>query len=123
MMEQLDKWLFSEQRPDKIIEQYNLIDLLKNPEDGDKIKSLVSLELLLNKYNGPDESKNKYKVLRIIKDLRICKAHYKNLTKTYEKHDLTGIASREIYKQIMQDLEDFLIWLDQCCLDDLFKIE
>lgn len=123
MMEQLDKWLLSEQRPDLIIESYNLIEHLENPEKIENIKSLVSLELLLTKYHSPEEAEDKCKVLRMIKELRVCKAHYKDLTKTYTKYGLTNISTRDIYKRIMQDLEDFLEWLSKSCEEDLFHLE
>lgn len=123
MMEQLDKWLFSEKRPGTIIESFNLTELLENPDDVQNIKSLVSLELLLTKYYGKEEAKQKCNVLRLIKDLRVCKAHYKNLSTTYAKYGLEKKSPREIYKMIMHDLETFLDWLYGRCKEDVFKIQ
>lgn len=119
-MEQLDKWLFSEERPNKIIEYYSLSDEMDNKEDLAKIKSLVSLKLLLKKYFGKEESENRTLVLSKVKALRNCKAHYKDLLKTLKEFKLEDKSPREIYKKLIAELEDFLEWLYELCRGDAF---
>jgi hypothetical protein len=121
VMEQIDKWLLSEERPDKIISYYSLDAEINNKIDLPKIKSLVALELLLKKYFRKEEAENRTKVLRIIKDLRICKAHYKDLSKTLEKYDLNDKSPREIYKKVISELEDFFIWFSKLTKDNIFE--
>lgn len=119
-MEQLDKWLFSEERPNKIIEYYSLSDEMDNKEDLAKIKSLVSLKLLLKKYFGKEESENRTLVLSKVKALRNCKAHYKDLLKTLKEFKLEDKSPREIYKKLIAELGDFLEWLYELCRGDAF---
>jgi hypothetical protein len=121
IMEYLDKWLLSEKRPYRIIEHYRLNELIDNKNDLSKIKSLVSLKLLIKKYFGNDEAENKTTVLKLIKELRNCKAHVKDLSKIYEKYNLKNKSSREIYKSITTDLEEFLKWLFELCKASIFS--
>jgi hypothetical protein len=79
IMAQLDKWLFSEKRPNRIIEYYKLDKEVDDKSSLSKIKSLVSLKLLLKKFFGHEEAENRTRVLKTIKDLRHCKAHFKEL--------------------------------------------
>ncbi|GMT50290.1 MAG: hypothetical protein IEMM0008_1829 [bacterium] len=120
IMEQLDKWLLSEKRPDKIIEYYNLGEEIDHKSSLPKIKSLVSITLLLKKYFGNEEAENRTKVLKTIKNLRQCKAHFKDLSKVLRKLDLTGKAPVEIYRIQVSELEELLQWLSQLCKDDKF---
>ncbi len=120
VMEQLDKWLFSEKRPDKIIQYYNLGNEIDDKNKLKEIKSLVTLKLLLKKYFGSDESENKIKVLRIIKDLRHCKAHYKDLSKILDKYNFRNKTPGEIYKDVIIGLEELLIWISELCREDRF---
>jgi hypothetical protein len=120
-MEQLDKWLMSEKRPDKIIKHFKLGEEIDDKNSLPKIKSLVSLTLLLEKYFGNEEAENKIKVLRAIKDLRHCKAHFKELSKILSKYDFADKSPREIYRIQVLDLEELLLWLNHLCKDDRFS--
>lgn len=121
MMEQFDKWLMSENRPDKIIDRFKLGEEIDDKNKLSKIKSLVSLTLLLKKYFGDKEAENATKVLRAIKDLRHCKAHFKDLSKTLSKYDFDDKSPREIFRIQVSDLEKLLQWLSQLCKDDKFS--
>ncbi len=121
IMAQLDKWLFSEKRPNRIIEYYKLDKEVDDKSSLSKIKSLVSLKLLLKKFFGHEEAENRTRVLKTIKDLRHCKAHFKDLSKVLRKYDLEDESPREIYRIQMSDLEEFLQWLNQLCRDDRFS--
>lgn len=121
IMEQLDKWLMSEKRPAKIIEHFNLGEQINDKGKLSEIKSLVSLTLLLKKYFGDKEAENATKVLRTIKALRHCKAHFKDLSKTLSKYDLDNKSPKEIFKIQVSDLEKLLKWLSQLCKDDRFS--
>lgn len=121
IMELIDKWLISEKRPDRIIEYYNLEDLISEKNEKKNFKSLVSLELLLTKYFDENTAKEKITILRQIKDLRICKAHYKNLTEILKKYGLQDMQMRDIYINAIDDLENFLEWLAQQCEQDVFQ--
>lgn len=121
MMEQFDKWLMSENRPDKIIDRFKLGEEIDDKNKLSKIKSLVSLTLLLKKYFGDKEAENATKVLRAIKDLRHCKAHFKDLSKTLSKYDFNDKSPREIFRIQVSDLEKLLQWLSQLCKDDKFS--
>lgn len=75
---------------------------------------------MLNEYFGNEEAENRTKVLTIIKDLRTCKAHYKDLLKTLKKYNFDDKSPREIYKKLITELEDFLRWLCELCKVDRF---
>jgi hypothetical protein len=121
IMEQLDKWLMSEKRPDKIIEHFNLGEVIDDINKLSEIKSLVSLTLLLKKYLGEKEAEYATKVLRAIKDLRHCKAHFKDLSKTLIKYDLNDKSPKEIFRMQLTELEELLRWLSQLCTDNRFS--
>lgn len=121
IMELIDKWLISEDRPEKIIQYYNLEGLMHNKNETKNFKSLVSLRLLLTKYFGEEIAKKKTEILQQIKDLRICKAHYKNLSEIFQKYNLQNSSMRDIYNNAMSDLENFLGWLAEQCRQDIFK--
>lgn len=120
-MEQLDKWLFSEKRPDRIIEYYKIDEVIEDKNTLSKIKSLVSLNLLLKKYFGEQEAESRTRVLKTIKELRQCKAHFKDLSKVLRKYNLEDQSPREIYRIQMSALEDLLQWLSRLCKDDRFS--
>jgi hypothetical protein len=120
IMEQIDKWLFSEKRPDRIIEYFNLAEEIDDKNSLPKIKSLVSLTLLLKKYFGEQEAESRTKVLKTIKELRQCKAHFKDLSKVLRKYNLEDKSPIEIYRMQMLALEELLQWLNQFCNNDRF---
>lgn len=120
IMEQLDQWLLSESRPGKIIDYYNFAEQIDDINQLTKIKSLVSLKLLIKKYYDNEVAENKTEVLKLIKDLRICKAHFKDFSKILDKYKLTGKTPQEIYKKVISDLEEFLEWFSGLCQEDFF---
>jgi hypothetical protein len=121
IMVQIDKWLFSEKRPNKIIEHYNLANEIDDINNLSKIKSLVALKLLIKKYFGNDDAENKTKILKLIKDLRICKAHFKDLSKILDQYALVGNTPQKSYKIIINELEGFLEWLSDLCQKEVFR--